>query len=72
MVLPDPLLTAIALVQNPKYIPLLRSLMDATRNDNELRKVLRALKGMTGPEARQLRVDVNKRMRTTTPGMTVE
>jgi hypothetical protein len=71
-VLPDPLLTGIALTQNAKYIPLLRSLMDATRNDFELRKILRALKGMTGPEARQLRVDVNKRMRTTTPGMMVE
>ena len=63
-VLPDPLLTAIALTRNPKYIPLLRSLMEATSNDYELRKVLRALKGMTSPEARQLRVEVNKRMRT--------
>jgi HEAT repeat protein len=71
-VLPDPLLTAIALTQNPKYIPLLRGLMDATANDYELRKVLRALKGMTGPEARQLRVEVNKRMRTAVPGMSLE
>jgi hypothetical protein len=31
----------------------------------ELRKVLQALKGMTGPEARQLRLDINKRLRDT-------
>lgn len=72
MILPDPLLTAIALTQNPKYLPLLRSLMESTRNDYELRKVLRALKGMTGPEARQLRVDVNKRIRTAGPGMSMD
>ena len=72
MALPDPLLTAIALTQNPKYLPLLRGLMEATRNDYELRKVLRALKGMSGVEARQLRVEVNKRMRTAVPGMSVE
>jgi HEAT repeat protein/thiol-disulfide isomerase/thioredoxin len=65
-VLPDPLLTGIALTQDAKYLPLLRSLMDATRNDYELRKILRALKGMTGPDVRQLRVDVNKRMRSAT------
>jgi len=64
-VLPDSLLTAIALAQDPKYIPMLRGLMDATRNDYELQKVLRAIKGLTGPEARQLRVDLNKRMRMT-------
>ena len=63
-VLPDSLLTAIALAQDPKHIPLLRSLMDATRNSFELQKLLRAIKGLTGPEARELRVELNKRMRT--------
>jgi len=62
-VLPEALLTAIALAQDPKHLPLLRSFMDATRNTYELQKVLRAIKGLTGPEARQLRVDLNKRMR---------
>ena len=64
-VLPDSLLAAIALAQDPKYIPLLRGLMDSTRNAYELQKLLRAIKGLTGPEARQLRVDLNKRMRMT-------
>lgn len=67
-VLSDPLLTAIALAQDPKHIPLLRGLMDATRNTYELQKVLRAIKGLTGPEARQLRVDLNKRMRSAGAG----
>jgi hypothetical protein len=67
-VLPDPLLTAIALAQDPKYIPLLRGLMDATRNAYELQKLLRAIKGLNGSEARQLRVDLNKRMRTVGAG----
>lgn len=62
--LPDSLLTAIALAQDPKYIPLLRGLMDTTRNAYELQKLLRAIKGLTGPEARELRVELNKRMRT--------
>jgi len=64
-VLPDPLLTAIALAQDPKYIPLLRGLTDAARNNYVIQKVLRAIKGMNGPEARQLRVELNKRMRAT-------
>ncbi|HEU0009116.1 MAG TPA: hypothetical protein VFT34_04785, partial [Verrucomicrobiae bacterium] len=72
-VLPDSLLTAIALAQDPKYIPLLRGLMDATRNAYELQKLLRAIKGLTGPEARELRVELNKRMRTAgAGGMIVE
>jgi HEAT repeat protein len=64
-VLPDSLLIAIALAQDPKHIPLLRNLMDATRNTYELQKILRALKGLNGPEARELRVELNKRLRTT-------
>jgi hypothetical protein len=61
--LPDALLTGIALSRDGKYISFLRRLMDRTQADWELRKILRALKGMTGAEARQLRLDVNKRMR---------
>ena len=39
-----------------KYIPFLRRLMDQTQQDWELRKILRALKGMSGADARQLRL----------------
>jgi hypothetical protein len=62
--LPDALLAGIALSRDAKYLPFLRRLMERAQQDWDLRKILRALKGMTGTEARQLRVDVNKRMRT--------
>jgi hypothetical protein len=61
--LSDVLLTGIALTHDPKYLPYLRQAMDRPQQDWDLRKILRALKGMSGPEVRQLRVDVNKRMR---------
>jgi len=60
---PDALLAGIALSRDAKYLPFLRRVMEKTQQDYELRKILRALKGMTGPDARQLRVEVNKRMR---------
>jgi hypothetical protein len=63
-VLPDAFLAGIALSRDAKYLPFLRRLTDRTQQEWELRKILRALKGMTGAEARQLRVDLNKRMRT--------
>jgi len=69
--LPEALLAGIALSRDTKYIPYLRRLMDRTQQDWDLRKILRALKGMSGPEARQLRVDVNKRMRTASAGISV-
>jgi len=61
--LPDTLLTGIALSRDAKYIPALRRMMERTQQDWELHKILRALKGMSGADARQLRLDVNKRMR---------
>jgi HEAT repeat protein len=57
------LLTAIALSRDPKYLPTLRRIMEGTKNEWDLRKILQALKGMTGPEARQLRLEINKRLR---------
>jgi hypothetical protein len=57
------ILAGIGLSQNPKYIPFLRGLMDATKNQYEYQNILKALKGMTGPEARQMRLDLNKRIR---------
>jgi len=62
--LPDALLAGVTLSRDAKYLPFLRRLMERTQQDWDLRKILRALKGMPGAEARQLRVDVNKRMRT--------
>jgi len=58
-------LAGIALSRDSKYIPTLRQIMGKADGEWELRKVLQALKGMTGPEARQLRLDINKRIRDT-------
>jgi hypothetical protein len=63
--LSDAIMAAIALLHDAKYIPFLHKAMEAQKNDWELRKILKALKGMTGPEARQLRLEVNKRIRAT-------
>ncbi len=58
------LVTGVALSRDPKYVPVLRQ-MAAERKDIELlREILKGLRGMEGPEARQLRLEINKRMRT--------
>jgi HEAT repeat protein/thioredoxin-related protein len=59
----DALLTGIALSRDTRYLPVLRQIAAARRNEWKLRKVLQALKGMTGPDARQLRLEINRRMR---------
>ena len=59
----DTLLVAIALSRDAKHIPYLRTLMASTKGEWEMRKILRAVKGMSGPEARQLRLDLNQTMR---------
>jgi len=60
---PDAILTGVALSQGAKYIPFIRSLVDKASGEWDLRKLLKAVKGMSGPEARQLRLDINKRLR---------
>ncbi len=59
----DALLTGIALSRDIKYLPALRQLAAARREESELRKILQALKGMAGPDARQLRLEINKKIR---------
>jgi HEAT repeat protein len=61
----DALLTGIALSHDTKYVPALQQVAAARHQDYELRKILQALKGMTGPDARQLRLDINKKLRNT-------
>jgi len=41
-------------------------MMDGTKDEYELRTILRALRGMGGPEVRQLRLEINRQMRKTT------
>jgi hypothetical protein len=59
-------LTAISLSHDNKFIPYLSALAQVNKNQYYLRTLLRALKGMTGSERRQLRLDINKQMRTST------
>jgi hypothetical protein len=59
-------LTAIALSRDAKHVPTLRAMLDGTKGDSELRAMLRALRGMSGPEVRQLRLEINKQMRKAT------
>jgi len=58
-----PLLTGIALSHDAKYLPALKQIVAAKRDEPALRKVLQAIKGMSGPEARQLRLEINKKIR---------
>jgi hypothetical protein len=61
----EALLTGIALSRDAKYVPALKQMASVRHEEYELRKVLSALKGMTGPEARQLRLEINKKLRAT-------
>jgi hypothetical protein len=61
----DALLTGIALSRDIKYLPVLKKMAAVQREESELRKFLQALKGMSGPDARQLRLDINKKIRST-------
>jgi HEAT repeat protein len=57
------LTTGIALSRDTKYVGVLREMLEGGGNSWEWRGILQGLRGMTGPEARQLRLEVNRRMR---------
>jgi transposase len=59
----DALLAGIALSRDSRFLPTLRQMAAARHDEWELRKVLQALRGMTGPDARQLRLEINKQIR---------
>ena len=44
------ILAAIALSRDAKYIPALRTLAQSRQNEYELRKILQAARGMSGPD----------------------
>jgi hypothetical protein len=58
-----PVLAGIALSHDAKYVTALKQLAAAHNQDWTLRKILQALKGMSGPDARQLRLDINEQIR---------
>ena len=61
--LPDALLVAITLSRDAKYVPYVARLIDSRKADYHLRKLLGALRGMPGPEARALRLKINQHLR---------
>lgn len=57
------LLAGIGLSHDSKYVPALREISGTMQNQWDLQKILQAMRGMTGPEARQLRLDINRKIR---------
>jgi HEAT repeat protein/thiol-disulfide isomerase/thioredoxin len=55
--------TMIALSRDAKYVPHLKTMVAAAKDESEYRRLLQAIKGMPGAEARELRLEINKRMR---------
>jgi HEAT repeat protein len=53
----------IALSKDSKYVPYLKSMLASAKNEQEMRVILQALRGMTGAEARELRLEVNRKIR---------
>jgi hypothetical protein len=56
-------LAGIALSHDAKYIPYLKKAAARAKEEYEFRRVLQALKGISGSEARELRLDINRHMR---------
>ncbi len=59
-------LAGVDLSRDPKYLPALKQMTDAAKENYEFTRLLQAIKGMSGPEARELRLEINKRLRQTT------
>lgn len=56
-------LTAIGLSRDTNYLPYVKKMVASAKDEQDFRRLLQALKGMTGAEARELRLEINKRMR---------
>lgn len=54
---------AIGLSRDAKYLPHLKKMLASAKDEQDYRRLLQALRGMTGSEARELRLEINKRMR---------
>jgi hypothetical protein len=56
-------LTAIGLSRDVNYLPYLKKLVASAKEEQDFRRLLQALRGMMGAEARELRLEINRRMR---------
>ena len=59
----SPSLAAIALSRDVKYLPHLRKAAEQAKEEYQYRPILQALRGISGPGARELRVEINRRLR---------
>jgi hypothetical protein len=59
------LLAGVALSRDTKYLPALKKMTAAAKENYELTRLLQAIKGMSGADARELRLEINRRMRQT-------
>jgi hypothetical protein len=57
------LLIGVALSHDPKYLPYLKKMTATAKDSSDFTRLLQALKGISGPEARELRLEINRRMR---------
>lgn len=57
------MLTAVGLSRDAKYLPYVKKMVTSAKEEQDFRRLLQALKGMSGTEARELRLEINKRMR---------
>jgi HEAT repeat protein len=57
------LLAAVAMSRDSKYVPHLKQITASSKGRPDFNRLLQALKGMSGPEARELRLEINRRMR---------
>ena len=56
------LLGCVALVRDPKYAPFVLGVLDRSGEEWEFQKVMIAVRNMPGPQARQLRMEINNRL----------
>jgi len=60
---PKVFMVALRLTKDPRYLVPLRKKMEQADDQWELRELLKWLRGVSGPEARKLRREINRRMR---------
>ncbi len=60
----DLLMMGLTITHDPRYIEPMKSMVADAEDSSDLARLLKWLEGVKGPEARQLRRDINRRMRT--------
>jgi HEAT repeat protein len=61
--IPDVIIAGIMLSGDVKYLSVLRKAAEKAEQEYKVREVLKAVRGMRGPEAREFRREINKRLR---------